>query len=386
MRTSRFYLAISMATLASAVLSVISIFASSGAWLVVGLVAFVLSALASIVDWRSKAHESKALYTDNVAPEPYEYDEVYSDWIRLNDEGMESGIIYSPLLDDNLRSEAHLIELHRSGRWTPKGPAREVWRRWGGKPGQFNETKIRLASDLMHDSTSVVVNKTDYASYVATNGLADLAVFDRSHAVPPVTFSTVGLRLGVIPTFALSQCSNHLGGDLLLVGDGRIWLQVQSHKNLVQPNSLQLSASGSFDWDTDARYCKDLTTLAKIGLLRELSEELGLKRACVPTRQDVRIIRFARATYTGGKPQFLALARTRYRDLPVNRRAEGYTKAVLPIEFHTARGLAGVIDALVEAGSSRGRVGRPYAVMIATLRQMVESSDPVGDWLFFKDE
>lgn len=275
----------------------------------------------------------------------------------------------------------------RRGAWTPSGPAHEVWRRWGGRRGQFVERKIRLASDLLPGVTTVDVEETDYVAYVVTNSLADRVVHDRSRSLPDLRFDQVGLRLGVVPTLERSSCSNHIGGDLLLIGDGRLWLQKQNHRNLVQPGALALSASGSFDWDLDLVGTGDLLTAVKNGMLRELEEELNLPAASVPAHDDVRIVRYGRASYTGGKPQFLALARYPAARLPGGRgRSDNFTDDILPIEFNVPSGLGGVVAALETAAATYREVSRPYLILVETLREMIRTGDPVCEWVFFKGD
>ncbi|MEZ5095664.1 MAG: hypothetical protein R2731_05845 [Nocardioides sp.] len=292
-RTSVGYRVILVLTLLGLVLSVASLVVSSSLWLVVGLVSLVASLVAFVIDWAAKSREGAALYATRVPPVAHPYDAPYDRWRHLSLPGRAPGLRYHPDLDEQLRREQPTIAVEVGEPWRPSGPAAEVWRRWGGRRGQFVERKIRLGTDLLPGSTSVRLDKTDYVAYIVTNSLADQVIRDRRLSLPELGFADVGLRLGRIPTLERSGCSNHIGGDLLLVGDGVLWLHQQNHRNLVQPGALALSASGSFDWDLDLGGADDLVTVVKNGLLRELEEELHLPLGDVP-HEDVRIVRYGR--------------------------------------------------------------------------------------------
>lgn len=386
-RTSTSYRVIVALTLASLAASAASLVTSSSTWLVVGLLSLAASGAAFVLDWAAKAREAGALYSTAVTPVDHVYDAPYRDWPEVRLPGDLPGLRFAPDLDEQLRRERPAVTVRRQGSWTPSGPAHEVWRRWGGRRGQFVEPKIRLAGDLLPGATTVDVQETDYVAYVVTNGLADKVVHDRSRSLPDLRFDDVGLRLGVVPTLERSGCSNHIGGDLLLIGDGRLWLHQQNHRNLVQPGALAVSASGSFDWDLDLVGADDLLTVVKNGLLRELEEELNLPPAAVPAHDDVRVVRYGRASYTGGKPQFFAIARSRSAQLARRRgRGDRFTEDILPVDFSVPEGLGGVVAALEAAAAGHRDVSRPYLVLVATLRELVRTDDPLCRWAFFKDE
>jgi hypothetical protein len=372
-------------TVTGLVLSVASLFSSSGAWLVVGVAALGIAGITFVVDWRGKVNDAESLCLMPVPPVDRVFAPPYDTWQHARLPNGAPGLVYDADLDADLARDA-TIRLRRDGSWLPAGEARGIRRLLGGLHGQFVERKIRLADDLVPGCAELAIQKTDYVSYIVTNGLADKEVCRSRGAAPVLTFDDVE-RLDAppgIPPLELSRCSNHLGGDLLLVGHGVLWLQIQNHHNLVHPDALSLSSSGSFDWYLDLDTSPDLVTVVKRGMLRELAEELNLAPSGIPVHADVRVVRYGRAAYMGGKPQFLAVARSTLKDLPTRRgKGDKFTKSVVAVNFDPNLRLPAVIAALDATRSKHLSVSRPYLMLLDALRDIsARDGGELDAWMF----
>lgn len=231
------------------------------------------------------------------------------------------------------------IAIVRKGFWKPEDGPGDLRILTGGRHNNLNETKIRLASDLLPTSDSVILQDTDYASYVVTNNLALKEVLDK-HGEVALNFPDVCLHAGALPPLAMSKCANHLGGDLLCIEPGLVRLQQQSAKAFVFANSWVATASGSFDADKDLKGADDLLTVVKKGLLREMDEEMGLDGKGLPGLEDTKVLGYARATYTAGKPQFYGVARSKRLG---NIRKDLYTRRMRTVEFDPSGGIPAIV-------------------------------------------
>jgi hypothetical protein len=232
------------------------------------------------------------------------------------------------------------------GEWTPSGRAAEYRKRWNTRWVK-NEKKIRLSSELLPGTGLVDLTVTDYSSYIVTNQLMYKSLWE--HHVEVLAFKDVGLRNGRIRPLGDSKCSNHLGGDILVVGPGEIYFQSQGAGVHVDALRWKPTASGSFDVD-DMSGATDLLTVVKRGLARELAEETQLlQSASVDLRgrlQDIKIIGYSRASYMGGKPQFYAVARIAEKLEPKVRRSEkNYVHGFTVVEFDPNGEEQGILDA-----------------------------------------
>lgn len=311
------------------------------------LAAFLGSLITAWRRWHRWVRFSDSLRTRMVVnPVDYGYTAPYLNWQNApigHDDN--TGWLHDEQLDRWLFNVQPDISLKKKERWMPGGLAKPLWIRRGGRSYTFNEWKIRLASDFMYRDLEVEIQKTDYASSLVTNYLTLNSLIDGDHDNRELTFKTTGLLTpsGNIPAFADSNCSNHLGGDLLVIAPGVVWLTYTDKNNEIEPERYHCSASGSFDWDQDLFGQRYLLDVVETGLRRELSEEAGFSKSAARLG-DLRVVRFGRATYAGGKPQFLALCR--YPDVtpPPSGKREDYTNEVMPLRFSTIGGLRGLVD------------------------------------------
>lgn len=354
--------------------------------LLAGLIALVLGVYTMVIQWRDWVQQADSMDQEEVrTPADYEYSGPYSRW-RNTKIGRSGGWRHDDQLDQWLFGRPPISLKNNRRRWVPVGDkARRLWILWGGKSFTFNEWKVRLVSDLSYDVAKVEVQKTDYASSMATNYLclSGLIVGDE----PAVRFDDIGLITGKIPALSESQCSNHLGGDLLVIGPGILWLTLTSKKSDVGGGMYHCTASGSFDWDSDRKGQEDLLGLIETGLRRELTEEARFSEKAA-LDGEFRIVRYARATYAGGKPQFLALCRYPNRNPDRPGKKEKFTTKVQEIGFPTDAGLRGLVEAL-----DRFRTGakdqdpqpfsKPLTICVELLRELADGrgNQDIVDWL-----
>ena len=217
-----------------------------------------------------------------------QYDAPYGDWTELEH---SPGFVTDPALNRRLQHGADdLVIALDDQTWIPRGEARDRWLR-AREDLAVNEGKLRLASDLTARSTGVVLQPTDYAAFVATNGAAVRGRLDPGTPVAP---------------FSASPFSNHLGGDLLAVSGDAFHLQRHRPDAAMSPGEWVASASGSFD-ATDLRPAQDdLVSLCSRALERELREELD---PSVRLIGEVVVLGIARWSRAAGKPQVFAVCR-----------------------------------------------------------------------------
>lgn len=370
----------SFVLLASLVFEVATLPTGNG--LVTG-VSSVLLALAVVQwqrDWARKSRESEALklFPARRPVADTSYEAPYSSWpvIEVELQGLATRAITNPELNRRLRSEEQIRLRLEGAPWHPDaGPAREMWELWGGRRRNLNETKIRLASDLLEDTTEVRLQVTDYNSYIVTNNLAleEIRVADSA----ALRFEQIGLNNGRIANLARSRLSNHLGGDLLVIEPGHVRLQLHSRHNKLFPEHWAPSASGSFDADRDLVRARHLVELVKLGLAREATEEMGL--GSTPLRPtDIRVLGYARATYTGGKPQFYGVARA--KELTVSS-TEIYARGFERVEFSPEDGLDGIVAALLAFEGAHDNVTPPLRLIIRSLRTWADTDPGAEAWV-----
>lgn len=351
-----------------------------------GVAALFLGLFAMVVQWRLLVKQADSLEHEEVLnPVDYEYLPPYSDW-RNTQIGNSGGWRHDDQLDHWLFGRPTISLKNRKPRWTPvDDETRRMRTLWGGQSFVFNEWKIRLASDLYYDVEQIEVQKTDYASSMVTNhlGLWKLIVDDQ----PAVGLERTGLKTGKIPRLAESDCSNHIGGDLLVVGPGILWLTLTSRRSDVEASRYHCSASGSFDWDSDRKGQEDLLSLIETGLRRELTEEARFAEEAA-NDGEFRVVRYGRATYAGGKPQFLALCRYPKRNPGRSGERDVYTAKVQEVEFPTDAGIRGLVEALDKFRAGTDDEGelpfsRPLTMCVELLRELAdgEGNQEVASWL-----
>lgn len=317
------------------------------------------------------------------------YESAYSSWRKIEFDGRSA--INDPELDRSLQSdrEIPLVVLTRTWRVARRY---EPIRRLLAVKLDFDESKIRLASDLLSGSDSVLVQKTPYSAFRVTNLLGEIALVDRGipemgdvHDAELMSQETVILRNGLIPTLARSGCSNHVGVDVLAVSaDGYIILTKQSRKNATSHDLLAPSGSGSMDWADLNKGGSDLAALVKGAMLREMTEELGFRGRDVPESSDVRLLRYARVTHWGGKPQFYGVARIRNTDISVRGIEKRYLHGYVLKSFDTEQGSAKLIDAIGQLlADDKRRLSFPLAYNLAAVRDWLEADRLAWQWLGF---
>lgn len=307
----------------------------------------------------------------------------YSSWLRVSEGRRE--LVTSPAFNKVLRDE--LVSLPFSvepEQWRILDPVVEEARlRWA--LDNRNDAKIRMSSDpdLEDLGKPVLLQITDYASFVVTNRLAyeEITAHKSLHTV--LRFEDLDGE-GRLPPLALSQSSNHIGGDLLLVApNGMVFLQ-QGEGNGIYPGHWVASSSGSFDYPKDLRGAIDLRDIVKSGLTRELREEAGLPKTHVIPANDVKIIGFGRATYFGGKPQFFGVART---STLVNPKIKGeekskrYAKAHALIPVSLDENGAGIMRAIDKFMSTHYLISPSLVALSEMMRDWFEDDEEAGDWL-----
>lgn len=358
---------------------------------VIGGVGATLAVLAVVQwarEWTKKAERADRL---KLVPEPasrtpVDYEGPYRTWLALDQAAIDlwlapdthrssrqrrnaaangvpisrNHVITNARLNRRLRADAEGSAIRiesadgAAAQWLPGDPCFELWKDWGGRPYTFSELKARLASDLLPDSASVVVQTTDYNAYIVTNNLALERMEEHSErgGRTVLSFRDIGLHDGRIRQLFDSRLSNHLGGDLLLVEPGEVKVQLHSRHNKVFPEFWAPSASGSFDEDRDLNPGEGLVSLVKRGLARELHEEMrprdiaaaawGRKPVSVGP-SDIIVTGYARASYTGGKPQFYGVARSPERLIDLR---EKYVRSYRTIEFSQEEGVPSLVRSL----------------------------------------
>ena len=289
----------------------------------------------SIWQWWSQRH---TVTEEKVTRRRWKYAGPYEGWQVLG--AGRTHAVYSPALNKRLAADDP-IAVEVGDRWEPSGHAAE-YRKLQLQKLKLNEQKYRLATDLLPDSSSVRLEITDYAAFMATNRLAYMAAMNKKVGAEHLTFDMVEPALqesGKLPLLVNSRSSNHIGGDVLAVGDGYTYLQKQKNTAAMYPDCWVGSASGSFDL-ADLTPSNTLQDLVKTGLLRELTEEMGLAPEQVPSLAATKIVGYSRATYLGGKPQFYGVCRIG-RLVP---KGDQYTERFHRIDYDG--GAAGLLAAL----------------------------------------
>ena len=303
------------------------------------------------------------------------YSELYTGWLPVGDGRTHA--IYSPSLNARLRTEEEiLVEIGSS--WLPRGRALDLRDRVWIKKGKRNDPKYRLSTDLLEGSTSVTLDVTDYGAFIATNRLAYQYWWDQTVDDVALTFEQVEplTEDGLLPTLLNSNCSNHIGGDLLAIGRGFTYLQLQNAKNGMYPSRWVGSSSGSFDLD-DLTESRRLQDLVKTGMLRELAEEMSLRRGEVPTLDEAKVLGYSRATYLGGKPQFYGVARI----ARVTPGKDQYVDRFLRLDFDD--GVSGLIRQLdLFEDKHNDLLAPPLQMLLKVVRAWLREDADAADWLW----
>ncbi|WP_330234757.1 hypothetical protein [Streptomyces sp. NBC_00566] len=292
---------------AGLVISLVGLDVGSMLALTLGLVGILLSVIGIVAqvieDW---VRVSRIYFDVRAKPFDASYSAPYDGWSRVHFNGHSS--VHSEELDARLRDYPVIPLEIEPGLWNVPAEYEEA-RQLVRVRLDFDDAKIRLHDDLDAEADVVRVQRTRYSAHTVTNLLGEKVLRERQRQREMVPGDAVLLRSGLIPRLRHSRCSNHLGVDVVAVSSsGRVVLTLQGEKNTTNQGMLAPSGSGSMDW-ADLQASPDLLGLVKYAMLREMSEELGLRRSEQVRSSDVRVLRYTRVTHWGGKPQFCGVAR-----------------------------------------------------------------------------
>ncbi|MBV1947253.1 hypothetical protein [Streptomyces sp. BV129] len=292
---------------AGLVISLVGLDVGSMLALTLGLVGILLSVIGIVAqvieDW---VRVSRIYFDVRAKPFDASYSAPYDGWSRVHFNGHSS--VHSEELDARLRDDPVIPLEIEPGLWNVPAEYEEA-RQLVRVRLDFDDAKIRLHDDLDAEADVVRVQRTRYSAHTVTNLLGEKVLRERQRQREMVPGDAVILRNGLIPRLRYSRCSNHLGVDVVAVSSsGRVVLTLQGEKNTTNQGMLAPSGSGSMDW-ADLQASPDLLGLVKCAMLREMSEELGLRRSEQVRSGDVRVLRYTRVTNWGGKPQFCGVAR-----------------------------------------------------------------------------
>ncbi|WP_329018259.1 hypothetical protein [Streptomyces sp. NBC_01601] len=292
---------------AGLVISLVGLDVGSMLALTLGLVGILLSVIGIVAqvieDW---VRVSRIYFDVRAKPFDASYSAPYDGWSRVHFNGHSS--VHSEELDARLRDDPVIPLEIEPGLWNVPAEYEEA-RQLVRVRLDFDDAKIRLHDDLDAEADVVRVQRTRYSAHTVTNLLGEKVLRERQRQREMVPGDAVLLRSGLIPRLRHSRCSNHLGVDVVAVSSsGRVVLTLQGEKNTTNQGMLAPSGSGSMDW-ADLQASPDLLGLVKYAMLREMSEELGLRRSEQVRSSDVRVLRYTRVTNWGGKPQFCGVAR-----------------------------------------------------------------------------
>ncbi|MDQ0581272.1 hypothetical protein [Streptomyces rishiriensis] len=342
-----------------------------------GILASLIGILTQIVeDWQRVSR----IYRDSrISPFDAAYAAPYDGWSRLHFNEFSS--VHSEDVDARLRSDPDIPLQIEPGLWDVPAECEGV-RRLVRVLLDFDDDKIRLADDLLPDTDRVRVQKTQYSAHVVTNLLGEVMLREQRRRRELVSSEAVLLRNGTIPRLRYSSCSNHLGVDVVAVTtSGRVVLTLQGDKNDTNQGMLAASGSGSMDWK-DLRRCPDLLRLVKSTMLREMSEELGLRSRDAIGLGDVRVLRYVRVTNWGGKPQFCGVARLGEVNEEVRGIERRYHRDHFSIDFDpegTAGDFATTVRGYVEDHAKR--ISFPLYETLDVLCTWLERDADAWSWL-----
>ena len=155
----------------------------------------------------------------------------------------------------------------------------------------------------------------------------------------------------------------------------------QSDNNDVSQGLLAPSGSGSCDWP-DALQCDDLLQIAKAGMLREMSEELGLRKAAIPRPSDVRVIGYARLTYLGGKPDFFGVCRLPPIEERVRWSEERYTDDFYSLDIGPSPTASTMVEKVARFKKEHtSDLSFPLYMALTLMEAWVRSDVAAAQWL-----
>ncbi|MFD4543069.1 hypothetical protein [Streptomyces bauhiniae] len=365
---------------AGLVISLVGLDVGSMLALTLGLVGILLSVIGIVAqvieDW---VRVSRIYFDARAKPFDASYSAPYDGWSRVHFNGHSS--IHSDELDARLRDDPVIpLEIEQTPWSVP--PEYEEARQLVRVRLDFDDAKIRLHDDLVAEADVARVQRTRYSAHTVTNLLGEKVLRERQRHRELVHGDGVLLRNGLIPRLRYSRCSNHLGVDVVAVSSsGRVVLTLQGEKNTTNQGKLAPSGSGSMDW-ADLQAGPDLIGLVKGAMLREMSEELGLRRNEQVRPSDVRVLRYVRVTNWGGKPQFCGVARLGEVREQVRGIEHRYHRDHFSIEFDPdggARHFVATVRGYVQENAAR--VSFPLYETLDGLCSWLERDTQAWAWL-----
>ncbi|MFJ6841619.1 hypothetical protein ACIQRE_02995 [Streptomyces griseoluteus] len=362
------------------VISLVGLDVGSMLALTLGLAGIVLSVIGIVAqvgeDW---VRVSRIYFDARAKPFDASYSAPYDGWSRLRFRGHSS--VHSEELDARLRDDPVIPVEIEPGLWNVPAECEEA-RQLVRVQLDFDDDKIRLHDDLVSEADVVRVQRTRYSAHTVTNLLGEKVLRERQRRHELVHGDAVLLRNGLIPRLRYSRCSNHLGVDVVAVSStGRVVLTLQGERNTTNPGMLAPSGSGSMDW-ADLQAGPDLLGVVKSAMLREMSEELGLRRGERVGSGDVRVLRYTRVTHWGGKPQFCGVARLGDVREQVRGIEHRYHRDHFSIEFDPDGGARDFVTTIRDyAQDNAARVSFPLYETLDVLCSWLERDPQAWGWL-----
>jgi hypothetical protein len=309
----------------------------------------------------------------------WSYEEPYDSWRTLqSDKG--TGITSDEVNRRLIRDEAIELRIAPS-RWRPPeelNHLRKILRTRLDK----DEIKIHLRSDLLPDTASVELQKTPYSAFLVTNNAARVEIRRRGATRSEVDFAGHFLVDGRLPRLDRDSLSNHLGVDVVAIERRRIVLVRQGARSTLSPELLAPSGSGSADWK-DVGDRRDLGSVVKHAMMREMCEELGINRRSAPEISQFRLIGYARLTHLGGKPQFYGVCRVseRIRER-VTSKEERYTDDFSSIDIGSTPTVTSTTAAIKKFMTLHQReLSLPLHVNLLLASDWLEQDHTAAAWL-----
>ena len=347
---------------------------------VLGCVALFVGFVGLVGPALEDLRRSGSIYeSPRLQPVKADYTSSYENWSRVAFKGRAS--IHHEDIDRLLQASARVAIATQKTPWEPSEECEDV-RRLIRIRLDFDDEKVRLANDLLPESTNVLLQKTQYSSFKVTNLLGETALRQRGRSGELLDPTAVLLRNGVIPALGHSGCSNHIGVDVIAVSSsGRIFLPLQGERNTTSKGLLAPSGSGSMDW-SDLHGCNDLVGLVRNAMRRELTEEMGLTGRDVPAVDDLQVLRYARVTNWGGKPQFFGVARVGDVRAEVRGLEKRYHDDYEIIDFDPDSGAKSLVAAVSSFNTEQAeRISFPLFENLLVLCDWLEADPTAWPWL-----
>ncbi|WP_370961144.1 hypothetical protein [Amycolatopsis sp. cg9] len=373
---------------------------SASFWILVGLTIAV--AAKELIDISEKVYKDlKKILTieSKLRQRPLQlpYKSPYDSWEKIEFEGSQA--VHDPVLDAELTTDPFITLEKQHKMWRPPSAEHETVRKLKVPTLDFDEDKVRLESDLEAGITTAKVRRTTYSAFLVTNRLALYEYREHHAAHEYLEFPDLGPDgRGPLPRLPLSTCSNHIGADVLAISEGRLLLQRQANKNIMNGGLIIGSGSGSADWQDlvaeEGRRrsrpeppprCRDLCSFVKYTMWREMVEEMGLRGDQRHGPENIKIIGYCRVTAWGGKPQFYGVASLGPVEPKVRGMERRYVDDQLAERFDPkdgVPGLLGALDAVERRYGSNGELAFPLYITIQLLRQWLHRDAPAAAaWL-----